>query len=166
MLRIVGTGPETPRLQSLIDARDLRSSVEWVGGVAPRAVGGLMADAAAVLVPSRYEEPFGLVAVEAGLMCRPVIAAAAGGLQEIVVHERTGYLVPMESPAACTAHMIRLLADPAAAAAMGRAGRARALSRYSLRAVADRHESIYSAAVKSGIRRSGEGQASGHTGPG
>jgi len=147
-LRIVGAGPETPHLQALIEARGLRPSVELAGGVEPRAVPGLMAEACAVLIPSRYAEPFGMVAVEAALMCRPVIAAATGGLQEIVVHERTGYLVPVDDPAALSAHMIRMLADPAAAAAMGNAGRARALSRYSLHAVADRYLGIYSAATQ------------------
>jgi len=47
----------------------------------------------AVLVPSDYE-PFGLVAVEAMALKKPVIASRTGGLEEIVQDGVTGFLVP------------------------------------------------------------------------
>ena len=49
-----------------------------------------------VVVPSRYE-PFGMIAIEAMMLGKPVVAGFAGGLQEIVVHEQTGLLVEPES---------------------------------------------------------------------
>jgi len=59
----------------------------------------LLAAADIVLVPSRVE-PFGNVAVEAALACRPVIASAVQGLQEIVVPGVTGLSVPPGDPVA------------------------------------------------------------------
>lgn len=44
------------------------------------------------VVPSTEPEPFGLVAIEAMLIGKPVIAAAHGGLTEIIKHKETGWL--------------------------------------------------------------------------
>jgi glycosyltransferase involved in cell wall biosynthesis len=44
------------------------------------------------VAPSLWEEPFGMVAVEAMATGRPVCASKVGGLQEIVVHMQTGFL--------------------------------------------------------------------------
>ena len=43
--------------------------------------------------PSRCQESFGLGALEAALMARPVVATRVGGLPEVVVHGETGLLV-------------------------------------------------------------------------
>ena len=50
-----------------------------------------------VIIPSDYE-PFGLVAIEAMALKKPVIASRTGGLAEIVFDKETGYLVPPKSP--------------------------------------------------------------------
>ena len=90
-----------------------------------------MAAADVVLVPSRVE-PFGLVAVEALLLGRPLVATRVGGLQEIISDGETGLLVPPEDPQALAEAIIRLLSDPLAAAALGRAGQADARARFSM----------------------------------
>lgn len=86
-----------------------------------------------VLVPSRVE-PFGLVAVEALLQGRPVVAARVGGLQEIITDGVTGLLVDPDDPRALAGAIVRLLSDPGYAAALGGAGRADARARFSLEA--------------------------------
>lgn len=78
------------------------------------------------VVPSVWEEPFGLVALEAMLAGRPVVASDAGGLKDVVEHEVTGLLVPPRDPAALAAALDELLDDPQRRARMGRAGRDRA----------------------------------------
>ena len=54
----------------------------------------LMAEAWAVVVPSVWAEPFGLVALDAIVRGIPVVASDAGGLREIVDHGVSGLLVP------------------------------------------------------------------------
>ncbi|WP_409329168.1 glycosyltransferase family 4 protein [Trujillonella humicola] len=91
----------------------------------------LVAAADVVLVPSRVES-FGLVAVEALFLGRPVVAARTGGLPEVVRDGETGLLVPADDPRALADAVVRLLQDPALAAALGSAGRADARARFSI----------------------------------
>ena len=74
-----------------------------------------------------FEEPFGLVFLEAMAMRRAVIAVNNGGTPEVVEHGRTGLLsAPYDIPA-LGANILTLLRDPELRARMGAAGRARAL---------------------------------------
>lgn len=91
----------------------------------------MMNEACCVLVPSTYEEPFGLVALQAAQMGRPVIASNAGGLPEIIDHRRTGLLVPPGNPDALATAMLQLLADRAALQTMGRQARELATTAFS-----------------------------------
>lgn len=77
------------------------------------------------VVPSIEPEPFGRVAIEAMSHGLPVVAAAHGGLVEIVEHEKTGLLVAPSSAAELGAAMARLLEDPALRKSYGDAGRTR-----------------------------------------
>lgn len=79
------------------------------------------------VVPSVWNEPLGLVAIEAMLVRRPVVASDVGGLRDTVEHGRTGLRVPPGDPGALAAALDGLLDDPARRQRMGEAGRARAL---------------------------------------
>lgn len=92
------------------------------------------AAATVAVVPSRWPEPLGLVAVEAMSAGVPVVASGMGALDEVVLDEETGIVVPPGDSAALAAAMDRLLADPALRARMGAAGRSRA-EQYSASAV-------------------------------
>lgn len=78
------------------------------------------------VVPSIEPEPFGLVAVEAMLAERPVIAAAHGGLAEIVEDGVTGRHVRPGDAAALASAIAELAGDPELRQRFGSAGRARA----------------------------------------
>ena len=101
-------------------------------------VEAVWAAADVVVVPSTDPEPFGRVAVEAMAFARPVIAAAHGGLVEIVQQGVTGLLVPPRDAPALTNAMAALAVDPSLRAAMGQAGLARQRAVFSAQGYADR----------------------------
>ncbi|MFO0850340.1 MAG: glycosyltransferase [Gemmataceae bacterium] len=80
-------------------------------------------------LPARYES-FGLVLVEAMAHGRPVVAAAAGGMAEIVEDGATGFLAFPDSVPSLVAALRPLLADPVRRAEMGRAARRAFEARY------------------------------------
>ena len=88
-----------------------------------------------------------MVAVEGALLGLPVIASATGGLQEIVEPGRTGFLFLPGDAGALAGHRRTLLADPALSRRMGAAGRAKALSHYTIAHTADRYEQLYASVV-------------------
>ena len=73
------------------------------------------------VIPSKWAEPLGLVAVEAGAVSKAVIATDAGGLRDVVLHEQTGLLVPPGDPKALATAMRRLIDNPGLAEKLGRA---------------------------------------------
>src|ERR1700689_5974811 len=101
-----------------------------------------MGNPLAVVVPS-LGEGFGMVALEAMERGRPVVAAAIGGLGDLVREGETGLLVPSGDAAALAEAMLSLAAQPARAAAMGAAGRARALDRFPEVRCTERTEEVY-----------------------
>lgn len=96
-LEIVGSGTLEPQVRRW--AAD-RPSVTVLGHVPrPRAFAAL-ARARAALVPSQWQETFGLVAVEAMAAGTPPVASAHGSFPEIVTDRHDGVLVPPSDPAA------------------------------------------------------------------
>ncbi|MGB9184641.1 MAG: glycosyltransferase family 4 protein [Solirubrobacteraceae bacterium] len=81
-------------------------------------------------------EGFGMATAEAMGFALPVIAASSGASIELVKDGVTGRLVPPEDPVALAVTICELVRDLPQAAAMGAAGRARAVSAYSVRQTA------------------------------
>jgi glycogen(starch) synthase len=146
-LVISGDGPERLNLQWQAVNLGVDKLVEFTGWVAPGAVPELINNATAVLMPSRWEEPFGLVALEAALMARPIVAAKVGAIPEIVVHEQTGLLVEPENAGALADAIARLLKDPPAAERMGQRARHRALENFCFERHVDAYEAVYRSVV-------------------
>lgn len=108
---------------------DLAGAVAFHGYVSPTRP--LLEAADVVLVPS-FGESFGNVAVEGMLAGRPVVACDGLGLGEVLSGApRTGRLVPPGDADALARAVAALAADPADARAVGAAGRAEALARFS-----------------------------------
>jgi glycosyltransferase involved in cell wall biosynthesis len=104
-LRIVGRGSERPMLENLASALGLAHVVEFRGWVAPGEVEHELTDAWALVVPSRWAEPLGLVALEAIARGVPVIASGSGGLGEVVKHGTSGLVFANGDEAALGAHL-------------------------------------------------------------
>jgi alpha-maltose-1-phosphate synthase len=84
-----------------------------------------------------------MVALEAMERARPVIASAVGGLPEIVADGETGLVVPPADAEALAEAMVALAEAPMRAAAMGRAGRDRALAEFSPERCVEQVEQLY-----------------------
>ncbi len=89
-------------------------------------VPALMKAADVVVHASTLPEPFGRVAVEGMLAVRPVVAAAAGGIGEIITDGRTGVLVPPGDASALARAVQALRSDSSRAAALAAEGAAHA----------------------------------------
>lgn len=94
------------------------------------------------IVPSLLPEAFGLAALEGQALGRPVIAAAHGGLVDVVSHEETGLLVPPGDAEALSCAIDRLLGDTQLRARLGDQARKRA-ERFTTTNVLPRVEALY-----------------------
>jgi glycosyltransferase involved in cell wall biosynthesis len=130
-LHIFGRGGSDYEYQLRQRSADLgiADRVTWHGFVRDR--GAIFRSLDVLIIPSRVEESFGLVAAEAGFFGLPVVVARQGGLLEIVEDGVTGILVPSDNPTALAEGIRRLLANPALRVSMGVKARQRMLDRFS-----------------------------------
>jgi glycosyltransferase involved in cell wall biosynthesis len=134
--------PEVRRLRDIARDAGVADRVRFTGALPSEDVPALLRSADVVVCPADYE-PFGIVPLEAMACGVPVVASAVGGQLDTVADPGTGRLVPPGDPAALAAAVAGLLADPAARAACGAAGRRRVLSRYGWGQVAAATEAAY-----------------------
>ena len=129
-MMIVGDGSDRARLESLCVALGLGDRVEFCGGVPNSEVPAMVNRATLVLVPSRWQEPFGIVCLEAAMMERAVVASRVGGVPEVVEDGVSGTLVEPDRPEALAHGITALLDDPTGLVAMGRRARRLAEARF------------------------------------
>ncbi|MGI5125221.1 glycosyltransferase [Pseudonocardia sp. CA-107938] len=129
-LVVIGDGPERTRLEKLAAELGIAAAVVFAGSRAdvPRLLG-----AVDVLALGSYTvECFPMAVLEAMASGVPVVATAIGGVPELVDDGVTGRVVPKQDPAAMAEALLDVLRDPARAEAMGRAGRRRVETEFSL----------------------------------
>lgn len=80
--------------------------VEWIGEVGGREKADFLADAAALIFPIDWAEPFGLVMIEAMASGTPVIAYRAGSVPEVVTDGLTGFIVESIDQAVAAVHRL------------------------------------------------------------
>jgi phosphatidyl-myo-inositol dimannoside synthase len=128
LLLLVGDGPYRGDLDRLAEQTGVSRSVMFTGPV-PSADLPAYYDAGNVFaMPCRTRrggldvEGLGIVYLEASASGLPVVGGDSGGAPDAILHGETGYVVPGRDVAAVADQIIRLLADPAGAAAMGEKG--------------------------------------------
>lgn len=147
-LDLVGDGPERAPMEAYARELGVQDRVRWQGTQSQKKLVEFYRSASALVVPSA-DEGLGLVAVEAMLCETPVVAFESGGLPDVVQHDRTGFLVSERSPDVLATAIEQLLARDDRGAALGAAGRMRALATFAPESVARRYADIYKNAIAS-----------------
>jgi alpha-maltose-1-phosphate synthase len=154
--------PDTPEIGAEIAAkvervRAERGNVIWLEQMLPKTeVIQLLSHATLFVCPSIYE-PLGIVNLEAMACETAVVATRTGGIPEVVEDGATGLLIPFEPrddgsrapvdperfASDIAARVNELVADPARAKELGRAGRRRAIEHFSWSAIAAQTVELY-----------------------
>lgn len=148
-VRIVGGAPaEAAFVEQTIHRTDAcRESIcagriEVWSRVERLALPDLYSRSTVVCIPSLREQ-FGMVAVEAMMCGTPVVATKIGGLQDLIVHDLTGYLVDRLNPSALAAALAQFIRNPCLGVWMGHNALLWAADRFELETVARHYLSLY-----------------------
>jgi glycosyltransferase involved in cell wall biosynthesis len=95
------------------------------------------------VVPSTEPEPFGMVAIEAMLAKKPVIAANHGGITEIVIDNETGYLVQPNNKIALAEAISKLIDDFQLRNQFGEKGHERVVQEFSIEKHVQQFETVF-----------------------
>ena len=148
-LVIIGEGRERAALERLIGELGLHTSVQLLGKVAHDQMVRVAAPAWVQVVPSRWDEPFGIIAAEAMMQGRAAIVTGTGGLAEIVADGDCGFHTPPGDVPALAAALRRLLTDRELAERFGQAARRRALAHFNEERYVDQFVSLYERLLQS-----------------
>jgi glycosyltransferase involved in cell wall biosynthesis len=152
-LVIAGDGPLRKPLAALAISLGVASRVTFLGSVPREDLLPMMASSQAVIVPSvpssGVVEATSFSALEAMACGSPVIASAIGGLREIIIDGRTGYLCPAGHHEAFAARMgIVLGLDPGAKEELVAKARASVVSEFGVQKWFDRTTAVYRAVLE------------------
>ncbi len=136
-LWIFGDGPERRRLEKLSMELNLNTRVFFKGLVPQRELHCALAGSRLYCQPNLGPESFGMAAAEASALSRPVVGFDVPGLNETVIHGRTGLLARRGDVLHLAQCLKTVLEDDSLAEQLGQAGRTHILTRFSLDAHLD-----------------------------
>ncbi len=147
-LRIIGEGEISyeATLRERIRSGPLEDRVEWVGSMPRAQVLEAYRELDLLVVPSQWEEPFGLVAIEAMAAGVPVLATRRGGLVEIV-DEACGWLCAPD-PASLAHALVQALGSYARLREKGLAAPRRVMQEFAWRDKVDQIENVLQEAAR------------------
>tara|TARA_R110002049_G_scaffold40192_13_gene122718 strand:+ start:600 stop:1757 length:1158 start_codon:yes stop_codon:yes gene_type:complete len=143
---IAGDGPMRDELERTARQAGLAEIVAFTGSLAHRSMLEVVASADIVAIPSR-SEGFGLTAIEAMALERPVVVTAVGGLLEIVEAGVSGAVVPAQQPPELANALGELAGSRDTREAYGRAGRQRVEQLFALPQIARQVNTLYEETV-------------------
>jgi glycosyltransferase involved in cell wall biosynthesis len=147
-LKILGEGPLKSQLRALASELGIGGRVTWSPFVPQTQMPAEYAAATVTVLPSRgHAEGLGLTLVEALLAGSAVVATAAGGIPEVVIHERTGLVARDGDPIDLADQLQRILGSPDLRDRLARSGRDHVLGTYAPDVAIRRFLEIYHAAA-------------------
>jgi glycosyltransferase involved in cell wall biosynthesis len=96
-----------------------------------------------MVVPSIWEEPSGIVPIEAMATGKPVLASRVGGLKHRIVDGKTGYLVEKNNPKDLAEKILRLLKSKKLLKKMEKGARKHVEDNYTLGIMMRKHKELY-----------------------
>ncbi|MEE9129373.1 MAG: glycosyltransferase family 4 protein [Phycisphaerales bacterium] len=140
-LLIVGDGPQSRELQAAVQARGMKEAVVFVGPVEPAKIPAILTSMDVAVAPypalaNFYFSPLKILEYMAA--GRAIVASAAGQINELIAHGRTGLLCPPGDSAELAAALHRLKADAPLRRRLGKAARCDAVRNHTWDAVACR----------------------------
>lgn len=145
-VRLIGDGPERPRIEEIIVGQNLSACVHITGFLNGEALTESLRDVHVVVMPSVWEETAGLAAIEQMMRGRLVIASALGGLREVV--GPGGLTFPAGDASALAEHMRAVLQNATLPETLGRNARERALELFLRGRMIVEHVDIYRRVVR------------------
>lgn len=144
---VIGDGHLKEGLLQLSRRLGLDGSISFLGSLADPlpGIGGF-----GVGVNTSESEGFSNAVIEYLACGVPVVATNAGGNPEIVIHGENGFLVPVGAPSLMAEKVLFLMRNRSLAAEMGRAGRLKVLTEFSLEKMIDRHAAYYAEIARGG----------------
>jgi len=140
---LAGDGAEEIALRLQCQQLGLGHQVDFPGRIPWRDVYREMDKAHLVIMPSRWKEPFGLVALQAAQRGRPVIASRIGGLPEVIADGESGLLFEAENVGELVALINQVSRDRETLGNLGRAACERASTFFSMETSANHYHSLY-----------------------
>lgn len=132
-LLVGGAGPEETALKNLADELGVSDAVRWLGWVEDQAA--FFREIDLFCLPSR-REPFGLALIEAMAAAVPAIASETDGPADILAHDQTGWLFPINDSQALSDLICQTFRHPANRIRVGERGKAEAERHFSVEAAA------------------------------
>jgi glycosyltransferase involved in cell wall biosynthesis len=146
-LDIAGEGWERPRLERLANTLGLSNRITWHGWCDPEKMDKLYQQCFAVIFPSVWPEPAGLVTLEAYARYRPVIGSTVGGIPEHLQDGKTGILVPGNDIQKLVNAINELYRDYQKSRDMGEQGHALLMKEFTMAAHVNNLRTIYAKTI-------------------
>lgn len=121
-LLVAGEGSRREAYGQLAQKLGIAGQIDFLGWLSPEEIKGVYEEATALVFPSIWPEPFGMVGIEAFYHSRPVIAFDVGGVSDWLQDGWNGYLVPSQDVQQLAERIDYLLARPELASQMGSNG--------------------------------------------
>jgi glycosyltransferase involved in cell wall biosynthesis len=143
-LRVLGEGPEQPKLVALSNSLGVAAQTSWSRFKPQSGMPAEYGASTVTVLPTRGRaEGLGLTLVEALLAGSAVVGTPAGGIPEVVLHEKTGLIAQDGDPVDLANQLQRLLSDQALCERLTRAGKEHVLRVYSPESAIGRFLEIY-----------------------
>ncbi|MFN0137961.1 MAG: glycosyltransferase family 4 protein [Phycisphaerae bacterium] len=138
----IGDGAQRGEFEAHLRQRGIADRTTLVGLVPPSEIPNLLAGADLLAHASQWE---GLprAVVQGLLMCVPAVAFAIDGTPEVVINDRTGFVVPLGDETAFAARLVELARDAERRRRMGYAGRELCRERFDWRVMVGQLETLY-----------------------